>query len=453
MNESIQRRLVYPSILHLLGEGQMYDELGRLEALQFRAPGDVLASQRRRLAALLTYASHHAPLYADRLDDRRPVATENAVDLLRSLPFLSKEDLQTRFEQLKAVPQPGRSTVKTTGGSTGQPVTVIKDRGATARERAATWMAHEWFGIRPGDRGARFWGSPRAVGKRRLRFALADVAMNRLRFSAFGVAEADLEQYWLRCLRFQPRYFYGYVSMLESFARYVSDTGKDGRLLGLRAIVTTSEILTGAQRELLEQTFGVPVQNEYGCGEVGPIAYECEEGSMHLMSDNVFIELLDEEDEPVNVGEEGEVVVTDLNNRAMPLLRYRLRDRAVRMDGCSCGRGFPVIGSIRGRVYDQVFVPDGRSYHGEFFMYMFEDLRDEGLRFDRFRVIQESESSLSVEVQVPDTGDASLESAIRSSMSKEFTGMDISVRLVEKLSLPPSGKLRIVENRCAHDET
>jgi phenylacetate-CoA ligase len=293
MNETIQGRLIYPGILRLLGESQMYGELERLNSIQHLSPQDTVRSQHARLADLLTYSSERAPLYRTRLSDRLPVQAENAVDVLRSLPFLTKEDLQERLEELQADPRPRRTTEKTTGGSTGQPVTVIKDRGATARERAATWMAHGWFGIKPGDRGARFWGSPTAVGKRRLRFALADLAMNRLRFSAFGVSEADLEQYWTRCLKFQPRYFYGYVSMLESFARYVSDSGRDGSLLGLKAIVTTSEVLTAAQRDLLVRTFGVPVQNEYGCGEVGPIAYECEAGSMHLMSENVFVELLD----------------------------------------------------------------------------------------------------------------------------------------------------------------
>jgi phenylacetate-CoA ligase len=447
VNETIQRRLIYPGILHLLGEGQMYAELPRLEAFQYQAPGDVLASQHRRLADMLTYASHHSPLYTDYLKNHSSIAPEDAVDVLSSLPFLTKQDLQTRFEDLKAVPVPGRVTSKTTGGSTGQPVTVIKDRGATARERATTWMAHGWFGIRPGDRGARFWGSPRAVGKRRLRFALADFAMNRLRFSAFGVSEPDLELYWSRCLRFQPRYFYGYVSMLELFARFIADSGKDGRRLGLGAIVTTAEILTAAQRELLGQTFGVPVQNEYGCGEVGPIAYECEAGSMHLMSENVLIELLDEWGEPVGLGEEGEIVVTDLNNRALPLLRYKIRDRAIRLKECSCGRGFPVLGSIRGRVYDQVVAPDGRSYHGEFFMYLFEDLRDAGVQFDRFRILQESPTDLRVEVQTPDTGDCRLADIVSRELGREFSQMQVQVQLVEQFDLPRSGKLRLVENK------
>ena len=271
--------------------------------------------------------------------------------------------------------------------------------------------------------------------------------MNRIRFSAFGFTEAELEEYWLRCLRFKPKYFYGYVSMLEAFARFVKESGKDGSVLGLKAVITTSEVLTDAQRSLIGESFGVPVQNEYGCGEVGPIAYECEAGSMHIMSENVLVELLGESGDPVAEGEEGEIVVTDLNNVAMPLLRYRIRDFAVRLSECECSRGFPVLGSVRGRAYDTITAPSGRSYHGEFFMYLFEDLRDAGSRFERFRVIQTGSNALEVEIQTRDLQDAALIATVRESLMRELSNMQIDVRLVHEVELSGSGKHRLVENR------
>ena len=438
---------MYPGILRILGESGMYAELERLEALQSRSSEEVLESQRRRLASILNYAQRLVPDYGELVGSQHRITAENAPQVLRTLPFITKQDLQTRFDSLKAEPQPGRTTSKTTGGSTGQPVTVVKDAGATAQERAASWLAYGWFGIRPGDRGARFWGSPRAIGKRRMRYAFADAAMNRIRFSAFGFNEAELESYWQRCLRFKPRYFYGYVSMLEAFSRFIVESGKDGSRLGLKAVITTSEVLGDPQRELIEGSFEVAVQNEYGCGEVGPIAYECEAGSMHIMSENVLVELLDESGDPVSVGEEGEIVVTDLNNRALPLIRYRIRDYAVHMGECACARGFPVLGSIRGRAYDTITVPDGRSFHGEFFMYLFEDLRDAGRQFERFKIIQTSARALEVEIQTQDLQDAHLVSDVRDRLMNEFADMHIDVKLVREIILSDSGKHRLVENR------
>jgi phenylacetate-CoA ligase len=447
MNEWCHRNLVYPAILRLLGEQEMYSELDRMRQMQWAPAAEVERSQTKKLTTLLNYAARHCRFYQSNLDGLYPVSNQESRDVLKSLPLLSKEDLQTYSSELRAEAKRFRTTLKTTGGSTGQPVSILKDRGATARERAATWMAYGWFGLQPGDRGARFWGSPRAMGRRRLRFAVADIAMNRVRFSAFGVSEADLGDYWRQCLEFKPRYFYGYVSMIESFARHLQTEGLDGSLLNLKAIITTSEVLTQAQRELVEEVFSAPVQNEYGCGEVGPIAYECEAGSMHEMSENVLIEVLDEYGQPVDDGVEGDVVVTDLNNRAMPLLRYRVMDRAIRVGACCCGRGLPVLGEITGRVYDKVIAPDGRFYHGEYFMYLFEDIRDQGHQFDRFRVIQESRTNLIVEVQLQHSNDTKISSLILDVLKQDLSDMEIRIELTTKIDLPESGKLRIVENR------
>lgn len=427
----------------------MYAHLAWLRTLERESSQVVRERQLEKLASTLDYAAANSPYYASRLGDCP--GSLGPFQRLRRAPFLTKKDLQEEFLSLQAEPLPGRVHSKTTGGSTGQPVTVLKDAEAIAFERAATWLSHGWFGIEIGDRGARFWGSPQAFGRRRFRFALADLAMNRIRLSAFAVTEARLAQYWQTCLSFQPRYLYGYVSMLERFARYVSDMDLEGHRLGVRCVITTSETLHASQRRLLSEVFQAPVQNEYGCGEVGPIAYECRQGSLHVMSENVFVELLDDEGRPVEAGEEGAVVVTDLNNRAMPLIRYRLEDRAVQGSDCECGRGFPVLGSIRGRQYDFVTTPDGRSFHGEFFMYLFEDLRDAGMAIGNFRIVQTAETGLEIQVQAPPDRSESISSAVRK-VIVDSLGLHPTVSVVEEMRLTESGKLRVIENRtCARE--
>jgi phenylacetate-CoA ligase len=419
----------------------MYPALRALRRIEYESQAEILERQRRKLAAALTYAKSHVPLY-DSLD---PSVARDPFEAILAFPFLTKSHLQAHYDLLQARPAPRRIHSKTTGGSTGQPVTVLKDATAIAAERAATWLAYGWFGVKVADRGARFWGSPTDVGKRWLRFALADVAMNRIRLTAFGVTDERLSEYWRRCMSFRPRYLYGYVSMLERFARFIRDNGVDGTTLGVRSVITTSEELTTPQRQLLTTVFDAPVQNEYGCGEMGPIAYECEEGSLHIMSENVFVELVDGEGQRVSIGEEGSVVVTDLNNKAMPLVRYRLEDRAVRGDSCSCGRGFPVLGSIRGREYDFVTALDGRSFHGEFFMYLFEDLRDSGLSIKNFRIVQTAADALKIDVEASQADSVPIRDFVRRAIAKE---LDIvpDVHVMETLPLTPSGKLRVIEN-------
>jgi phenylacetate-CoA ligase len=222
--------------------------------------------------------------------------------------------------------------------------------------------------------------------------------------------------------------------------------------LGLKSVITTSEVLSPAQRDLIQQAFGVPVQDEYGCGEVGPIAYECEEGRLHVMSENLVVELVTASGEPAEVGESGEIVVTDLNNRAMPLVRYRLGDFGVQGPACRCGRGFPVLEKIWGRAYDFVRTADGRRYHGEFFMYLFEDLRASGSQIGQFQITQEGPQALSVLVVTPEGAGEEVGARIRAQLNDALSGMQVTVRRVAGIPREPSGKMRVIRNTWLEDK-
>lgn len=431
----------------LRGEGGVFAALRRLREMETWSADRLRAHQGERLAATLAYAYARCAEYGAQWPGQ-PDPDADPFDVLRALPMIDKATLQARAAGLAARPAPRRVTVKTTGGSTGQAVTVVKDRDALAGEMAASWLGYGWFGIRRGDRAVRFWGSP-FTWKRRMRFAAADFAMNRLRFSAFAFGEAQLEAYWRRCLRFRPDWFYGYASMLAAFAGYVNQRGLDGRRLGLTAIVSTSEVLGAPQRRLLEETFGCPVQDEYGCGEVGPIAYACPEGRLHVMADNVVVEALRPDGTPADPGEAGELVITDLNNRAMPLIRYRVGDFGVPAEGCACGRPFPALERVAGRAYDFVQGPDGRRYHGEFFMYLFEEMRQRGLGVDQFQVVQTTSSAIRVDVVAPGEPRPEQADHLRVRLGESLPGMRLEVRRVPAIARERSGKLRVIVNRAA----
>lgn len=447
LSRAAHRWGIYPTALALRGELGMYDFLRTLESLQWEPPEVLRSRQKNRLARLLSHAAETVPFYRRQWELTAPVGEDQAFTILRQLPVLTKHDLQQEKDELCSEERPRRISAKTTGGSTGQPVTVLKDRKALAYERAASWLGYGWFDIEIGDRGARFWGSPTDVGGRWLRFAAADLVMNRIRFSAFAFEDEDLEDYWKRCLRWRPDYFYGYVSMLTEFARHLRERGHDGGRLDLKAIVTTAEALASPQRSLLEEVFDAPVQNEYGCGEVGAVAYECPEGSLHVMADNLVVEVVRDDGSPAAPGESGEILLTDLANRAMPLVRYRVGDRAVLGDDCPCGRGFPVLKEIRGRAYDFVRDCEGRRYHGEFFMYLFEDLRDRGSEIDQFRVTQQSERELTVEVEASGALREEDVEFLRTRIDRKMSGMRVSIRRVDEIERLDSGKTRIIRNR------
>lgn len=441
----LQRYFIFPTAVTVRGEYSFFPALRTFDRLQWSEPDILQRRQELKLARILEYAFENVPYYRDRWDLGHLTAKNDAFDVLADLPLLTKSELQNYSDELTSSSRPLFSTSKTTGGSTGEPVTVLKDGRAVGRERAASWLCYQWYGIEIGDRGARFWGSPTRTGLRKLSYDLADIAKNRLRFSAFAFTDENLEEYWQDCVRSQPRYFYGYVSMLSEFARFIRARNHSADRLDLKAIITTSEALTAPQRKLLKSTFHAPVRNEYGCGELGPIAYECEEGSLHVMSENVVVEVLDQDGSPVAPGEDGEVVVTDLHNRAMPLIRYRIGDHATLGHSCSCGRGFPTLAKVWGREYDFVRGLDGERYHGEYFMYLFEDLRDRGVEFERFRVTQHTRDTLELEIVTDDLSPRDrefLDGRLRSDLGK----MNVEVSCVESLPRSSSGKTRIIRN-------
>jgi len=441
---STLNRLAYGAALIVAGERQMFRRLREFSDAERRPPELLRARQNGRIHRILTYAARNVAFYRDAWRGERIPEGSDVRAFLEGLPLISKRDLQRNFESLRAFPRSSRTTRKTTGGSTGEPVTVIKDRSATAAERAAMWCAYGWHGIAVADRAVRFWGTAERANRNHRLDAVSDRLMNRIRVSAFAFSEDDLGQYWEKCLSFGPVYFHGYVSMLEMFARFVNRNGLPGDALGLKAVIATSEALAEPVRAEIERAFGAPVRGEYGSGEIGSVAFECENASYHVMSENVLVEILRPDGTPAPPGERGEIVLTDLNNRALPLIRYRIGDLGSYGGRCSCGRTFPILSSIVGRAYDFVVTPDGRRYHGEFFMYLFEDLRKSGLRIEQFQIIQRQTDEIRVRIVVPDV-DSRAELLVVTELSSRLTGVRVIAERVRSIERAPSGKMQVIK--------
>src|SRR5690606_7341950 len=173
------------------------------------------------------------------------------------------------------------------------------------------------------------------------------------------------------------------------FSEYI-ENNKFTKILKPTAIITTAEVLSESDRAVIERVFGCKVFNEYGCGEVGTIAHECKFGNLHVNSENVIVEIVDDHGEGVAIGEVGEIVVTDLVNYSMPLIRYKIKDfGAFGSDCCECGVGLPIIKEIFGREYDYLVNDIGEKFHGEFFLYIVEELARGGVVLDGVQFLQD----------------------------------------------------------------
>jgi phenylacetate-CoA ligase len=334
-------------------------------------------------------------------------------------------------------------TKKTTGGSTGEPVTIRKTRNAMAWELAATWRGYSWAGIEIGDRQGRFWGVPLGT-KDRARAKLIDFIANRRRCSAFSFGDHDLRTYTEMLRRFRPKYLYGYVSMIEEYARYFQRNGTTPPFQ-LKCVITTSEVLTEYHRKLIGDVFVTRVFNEYGSGELGSVAHECEKGSLHVSAENLVVEVLNG-NRPCGAGETGELVITELNNYATPLIRYRTGDFAALSDrNCGCGRSLPVIENLFGREYDTLRNHEGKLFHGEFIMYIFEEAQKRNLGIRAFQVVQADLRTFKISI-VPDVNYGRATEEFISHRIRENFDRNASIiyERVHRIERTPSGKMRII---------
>jgi len=441
MNVAFARNALYRTALIARGE-PVFRLLHRYEDSQWWDSKRLAAFHEEALEGLLRHAATRTRYYAEAahragLDPARL----RAADLPR-FPLLTKVELIERAPQLRAPTLPGTTSWKITGGSTGVAVRLRKNRGATAAEQAASWRSYGWYGIRPGDRQARFWGTPLS-GRAALRYRAIDFVLNRERLSAFAFRRADLLTYFERLRRRRPSWVYGYVSMLVQFAAYCLDEDLPLADLRVAAVVSTSEVLTPGDRALVAEAFGAPVYNEYGCGEVGPVLYECDRGKLHLMAENIFAEL---QPAPTPACPEAcRLILTDLHNRATPLIRYDIGDHVVPTLPCSCGRGLPAFSAVFGRAYDFVEAQDGTRFHGEFFMYHLEAARDRGVPIRQAQFVQDEPDHVLVRI-VPAPGYETSHGRHLSAMLAANSGgrFRVDATTIDEIPRERSGKLRLI---------
>jgi phenylacetate-CoA ligase len=253
-----------------------------------------------------------------------------------------------------------------TGGSTGTPITFYLSRDRKCSRAAATLRHNAWAGWRVGDRSAVIWGAPRDRPGDTWRARLRDALLREpLWLDTAALTEASLERFHRELFRWRPGIILAYARSAVLFARYLAE--RRLRPHQPRAIVTSAEVLEAADRELLETVFGCPVFNRYGCREFSVIASECPaHAGLHVMAEGLYVEI-ETPAGPAAPGQVGSILVTDLLNLAMPMIRYRIGDMGSwARHRCPCGRHLPLLEEVAGRVTDFLVGADGRLVSGVF---------------------------------------------------------------------------------------
>jgi phenylacetate-CoA ligase len=362
------RHVFHPLSLWRSGELAQLRYLREFERTQF-LPAEALRDlQWQRLRVLLRHAFAECPFYRERFREAGLTPDDlRGLDDLRRLRPLEKRDLQERGLELIARSWPRNDLIRNqTGGSTGTPVVFHLSRDRKCSRAAATWRHNRWAGWNVGDRAAVLWGAPTDRPDESWRGRLRGLLLREpFWLDAGRVTEEALAAFHAALHRHRPAVLLAYARAAVLFARYLEARGL--KAWRPRAIVTSAEVLEGDERALLERTFGCPVFNRYGCREVSVIASECpQRDGLHVMAEGLYLEI-ETPTGPARPGETGSILVTDLLNHAMPLVRYRIGDLGSWAEGdCSCGRGLPRLRHVAGRVTDFLVGGDGRLVSGVF---------------------------------------------------------------------------------------
>lgn len=325
-----------------------------------------------------------------------------------------------------------------TSGSTGQPFNFYRDRFALAYMDAVMYNAYAWHGVATGERQSRFWGMPFDPKKKR-EAVLKDFLMNRIRFSAFELTDEMFNKYYLKMCKFRPGYLYGYPSLIYEFARFCRDNSYSFKHLNIKVVVVTGEKLVNIQKKMIEDVFSVKVIQEYGCSEVGVIGFECPHGKMHVMSPNVIVEVVRDGNSVVD--EPGEIVVTELNAKSFPFIRYKIGDLGViKSTQCSCGIKWPLMEVKEGRIDDYIITPEGKKVYDAILAYTFNEYNK---YIKMFKAAQRKNGDLEIKVVL--TGDC--DKAVLANCRKKLNhriGPTIPVKfvIVNSIKREKSGKLR-----------
>jgi phenylacetate-CoA ligase len=331
--------------------GEMRWALRRMERASAE---EITRYQERRLRALVRWAATRSPFYREwfTASGVDPASIRTLADLPR-LPLLERGQLVQQPDRFLTYPR--RLTWSAhSSGTSGRVVTVYRTPGSSAFELSALQRQWSWFGVPHRPRSLLLRSNdpdPHRTGVLTRRVPGA----GQLVVSSYRLGHERLPDLLAQIRAFDPQVVEGWPSSITLLAALL---GEHGEKLPVAAVITSSEVITEDQLALMREVFGGPVVDHYGQTERVAMAGNCEAGGYHVFPDYGIVELLPSPGR----SDCWEIVGTPLHNWGFPLFRYRTGDEVgPGPDGpCPCGRAFPLLSRVDGRVEDAFTAADGQ---------------------------------------------------------------------------------------------
>ena len=441
-------------------------------SVPYRSPEAIERLQQRRLRAIVTHAYEAVPFYREQMRRKglRPTDIGSARDLLR-LPLIDAELVRSDPERFasEAVPSEERETAFSSGTDSALPGAVYWDRGTVLRELITaerdrgviTRMAGEGrlsaFGrelVGPRWRRLPFAGDANGDSShRRISFFPNDMNSRTMRriWAGYTLIPArsahhhffsptlPLDEAAAHIGELRPRVVFSFGSFADQFLRYLEHGGIE---LDLPRVWVYGGDMASEEASEIAQRRGLRLFSVYSAVETGRLGFQCEQGAgHHLNVDLTAVRIADDSGVDVPAGREGDILVSNLTNRATVLLNYRLGDRGtLASKRCPCGRGLPLLQELRGRRSDLVRMANGR----EVALLVVKGLfRAQLKRVLQAQLVQEGEGQLRWRiVPAPGTDPEGLERSFRSRALEVLADTRLEVEMTPSIGRTPRGKFQ-----------
>jgi len=420
-----------------------FDHLNKFMESQYWPADTLVAYQTEKLHKIIAHAYNTVPFYKDLFDQIKVKPGDiKCTDDLQLLPVLEKETFRKNHQKLLSTDVREKISTSSTGGSTGVPLLIAKNYDSATIENALFNRFYFCLGYDWGDEIIQFWGDrPNISSTLKLKKYISRKIYNYSFFSTFDGIDESFDEIVVRLQTAPPKILRGYTSAIY---RLACKTVERGVTLHLNAVSTTAEKLYDFQRNRIRDAFGENIFDQYGCGETNSLAFECEKHrGLHVASEHVILETIDDDGQRAR---RGRVLITNLDNYAMPLIRYANGDEATWSSAvCDCKRETPLLESIDGRIYDYIQGPNGRKIHTGFLDDLLVDLalaRKTAIK--EFRIVQSHIDKLTVEF-VSDENFSDKEKNIIENTIEQYLGkMTIDYNRMDSIPLTRMGKKMFV---------
>ena len=412
----------------------------QLKKDQWKDPRQLENIQFKNLRAIIKHAYNYVPYYHRlfSLSKIKPEDIKNQDDL-RKIPLTTKQDIQKNYSGI--VPR-GIDVSKLpssfTSGSTGIPLKIIFDHSANSHSAASAKYLFFESGVKSSDKFVTVWGRAQSIVWSR-QYARLSRDINEIIVPLFP------QEKLIKILRqINPDVMNTFPSVLSSLANY------DVSGICPRLIFTQGELVTQLCRDIVRKMFNLELLETYGSVEFDNLAFECNEHcGLHMITNDAYIEFVDEDGEYVSPGERGEIIVTGLHNRAMPLIRYRIGDVGILSDEkCPCGRSWPLVKSIQGRINDLLVMPSGRKITWlHFYHHYYKELEKNVFSISQYQIIQEQKNRIIFKVVKGKEFDPRMLVRIKNNLEPYFAKlgeeMEVVMQVVKEIPGERTGKRRM----------